>query len=94
MVYEDTQMQQTKELLVLNDEQKDIIRKWYQHVNTITTADNAVIFKINCYKTTLLTPCDCSIILKWWNYLDIIDSTNKDLYEELYRFSYGTQDNG
>ncbi len=84
-------MQQTKELLILNEEQKDIIRKWYRYVSTMTTADNAVIFKINYYKTILLNICDCSIIIKWWSYLpdNLITADDINLHEELSDFTYG-----
>ena len=81
----------TKRLMVLSPRQLDTAKAWFSFLGRdIIEVDKAMLERINNYETTVLTDRECSIFMRWWNYLpcNLIEDRDKDLYDTIREFLY------
>ena len=80
----------TKKLVVLPPNLVMTAITWYQFVGDAIEADQAMIRKLRSGRSVILNALECSILVRWWNYLSptLIDPSDEDLYELATEFAY------
>ena len=83
-------MAATKKLMVLSPRQIDTATVWYSFVGSITDVDNVVIRRIRANGTVVISDRECSVFMRWWNYLpsNMIEERDRDLYDTMKAFLY------
>ena len=83
-------MAATKKLMSLTPRQLATARAWYSFVGETADVDEAIYNKIDRYGAIILTDKECSVFLRWWNYLpsNLIESRDSDLYDTVKSFLY------
>jgi len=83
-------MAATKKLMVLSPRQLDTARTWYSFIGDIADVDRVMRERIDDYRTTVLSDRECSIFMRWWNYLpsNLIEDRDRDLYDTIREFLY------
>ena len=83
-------MAATKKLMVLSPRQLDTARTWFSFLGNVAEVDRVMCERISQHQTTVLTDRECSIFMRWWNYLpsNLIESRDRDLYDTIKDFLY------
>jgi len=83
-------MAATKKLMVLSPRQIDTATIWYSFVGNITDVDKVVLKRIRANGTVVISDRECSVFMRWWNYLpsNLIESRDRDLYDTMKAFLY------
>lgn len=83
-------MAATKKLMVLSPRQIDTATIWYSFVGNSTDVDKVVLRRIKTNGTIVISDRECSVFMRWWNYLpsNLIESRDRDLYDTMKAFLY------
>ena len=83
-------MAATKKLMVLAPRQIDTATIWYSFVGNSTDVDKVVLRRIKTNGTIVISDRECSVFMRWWNYLpsNLIESRDRDLYDTMKAFLY------
>lgn len=83
-------MAATKKLMILSPRQLDTARTWFSFLGDVAEVDRVMCERISRYKTTVFTDRECSILMRWWNYLpsNLIEDRDSDLYDTIKEFLY------
>jgi len=80
----------TKRLVVLPPNLVMTAITWYQFVGDTIEADKTIARKLRSGRPIILNGSECSILVRWWNYLipTLIDQSDEDLYDLATEFAY------
>lgn len=83
-------MAATKKLMVLSPRQIDTATIWYSFVGNTTDVDKVVLRRIRTNGTIVISDRECSVFMRWWNYLpsNLIEPRDRDLYDTMKAFLY------
>jgi hypothetical protein len=83
-------MAATKKLMVLSPRQIDTATIWFSFVGNTTDVDKVVLRRIKTNGTVVISDRECSVFMRWWNYLpsNLIETRDRDLYDTMKAFLY------
>ena len=83
-------MAATKRLVILSPKNLGTARIWYSFVGDRAEVDRVVMRRISSSGPIVLGDRECSVFMRWWNYLpgNLIDDRDRDLYDTVRDFLY------
>ncbi len=83
-------MAATKQLIMLPPKHIITARTWYSFIGDIAEVDRVVMRRICTFGPIVLSDRECSVFMRWWNYLpsNLIEDRDRDLYDTIRDFLY------
>jgi hypothetical protein len=83
-------MAATKKLVQLSAKHIRTARTWFSFVGDVADVDRVVVRLISSANPIVLSDRECSVFMRWWNYLpsSLIEDRDRDLYDTVRDFLY------